>query len=125
MVSTIKFVFFIMIGRAVSRTLAFDNLNEATIQRLETLTLEISSNPSTGYIWTANNPNSDRFLISNLKGTYLRGENIPGAPGKQLFEVSCSEQCQEGDFIELSFFLQRSWEAAPINTKELTLRVVS
>ena len=125
MASTIKFMFFIMIGRAVSRTLVFDNLSEATIQRLETLTLEITSTPSTGYIWKARNPDSDRFVISDLNGTYLRGESIPGAPGKQIFEVSCNENCQEGDFIELSFFLQRSWEPAPIRTKELTLRVVS
>ena len=125
MVSAIKLLVFIMIGLSVSRTVAFESLNEVSIQRLETITLEISSNPSTGYTWTAKNPNSDRFLISDLEGTYVRGQDMPGAPGKQLFELSCNENCQEGDSVELSFSLQRSWEPEPIRTKELTVRVVS
>jgi predicted secreted protein len=125
MAGLMKIVIFVMIASAFSRTVSIESENEVTIHNLETVTLEISSNPSTGYTWTAKNLNSDRFFIKDLEGTYIRGKDMPGAPGKQQFEVSCNEKCQEGDSIELQLSLKRSWEPQPIRTKEVTLRVVS
>ena len=88
--------------------------------------MQITSNPTTGYMWSMIPPNSAKLIIEEPLGTYTPATgHRHGAAGTQTFMVECTELCQDGDIEQLIFVYARSWETEPVNTKYIKLMITN
>ena len=85
----------------------------------EVYTLELPSNPSTGYTWTFNLKVSQIITIKEVSDG--RPSDTPGASHETIFEI---KGIQKGN-VKVTFTYQRVWEKdiAPKETKRITVKV--
>lgn len=94
--------------------------SEVNLYYKGSLTLKLSSNPSTGYSWKMELKSGSLLQSTSLDGTYYPpAKQIPGAGGYQLFELKCSESCYVGYSEEINLKYSRPWE-----TEAGTIRTV-
>ena len=85
----------------------------------ETRTLHISSNPSTGYMWSARIEPDNLLSVDNPAGTFVA---LTPASGAQTFTVACKAECKPGDSAQFILDLQRGDEE-PRTTRKVTIKV--
>lgn len=98
---------------------------EAACKAGETVAFRIASNPSTGYSWflVPSESTTASLVGDNNEGTFIPGEAMPGAPGKQEFLLKCNEQANAGDSYCFTLIKRRPWEDHSVRSKTVTLRV--
>lgn len=100
--------------------------SEVTLYYKGSLSLKLSSNPSTGYSWKLELKSGSLLQSSSLDGTYYPPTNqIPGAGGYQLFELKCSESCYIGYSEEIKLNYSRPWETVAGTTRTVLVSVSS
>lgn len=103
------------------------NLSQVTsivLAPKERIRIEVESNPTTGYSWKLDPPQSPKVIVKDLYGVYQPPQTrLMGAPGKEYFDLRCASNSIEGEEFLLHFVYQRSWEAHPIKDKYLLLKV--
>ena len=116
-----RFVYFIL-PIALCKVVLLDNTDAIELAVNEHLDLLVTSNPSTGYIWSLYPETSPKLKVESwAEGDVLQEKSdIPGAPGKQLFHVDC-EGCRDGEMNILTLQLKRAWEDKPVATKQLRI----
>ena len=104
-----------------------DNTQEVELEVQNSIYVELSSNPTTGYSWVISNNNSEKLVFASLTGTY--NQPAPGSPrgtpGKQVFQIACNEKCTVGDAEFVTFVYKRSWETLPGETRLIRVSIVS
>lgn len=83
--------------------------------------MSLDSNPTTGYEWVVVPIDSELFYIEDL-GFVSDGTGFEGSGGIQLFIVYSSEECIEGDSVEITFSYVRAWETEPAEVKTITVQ---
>lgn len=86
----------------------------------ETITIELDSNPSTGYIWTYTV--SEEGIVQEVSSDFVSdsdSEELAGAPGKQVF-VFRGEAAGE---VDLSFTYAREGDTEPEESASYRLTV--
>jgi predicted secreted protein len=113
---------YLILPIALSKVVLLDNTDVVELGVNEHLDLLVSSNPSTGYIWTLYPETSPKLKVESWAGGDVLQEksDIPGAPGKQLFHVDC-EDCRDGEMNILTMQLKRAWEDKPVAMKQLRI----
>jgi inhibitor of cysteine peptidase len=100
-----------------------DNHIKKTIEVSQgnSLTIDLSANPSTGYQWSENTEISDAAVIRQVDHNYISPETSTiGAPGKEVWVFDCMETGKST--IKLSY--GRPWEEGEQNTWTLTVNVI-
>lgn len=101
--------------------------DEVIISTSSNAFVEISSNPSTGYMWYILDPQSDALSVTNLEGVYNPpppGSQI-GVSGKQVFELVCNSKCAHGQMVHLTIIKKRSWENSAVESRTFLVRVLN
>ncbi|CAG9330891.1 unnamed protein product [Blepharisma stoltei] len=119
------FIFMLSIIIVISTYTSIDNAQEFKVIIGKITNVALSSNPTTGYSWFLNLPNSNKLKVPDLNGEYKLLSGLTGGGGVQVFEISCSELCEDGELLSLAFEYKRPWEAEPIKTKVVTAKVFS
>jgi predicted secreted protein len=85
----------------------------------ETFSLELISNPSTGYSWTFNPLKSKIFKV-----TEITGEADPKVIGNQLTTIFRIKGTKKGT-EEIAFFYHKAWEkdVKPALTKTMSITI--
>ena len=101
-----------------------DNADTVFIETSGSILMKITSNPTTGYSWNLTPSTSGVFEITNSNGVYVppNGRAL-GASGHQIFEVKCTEKCNEGYQEKITLIYARSWEQDPARIKIVTVNV--
>lgn len=104
-----------------------DNVREIELKVGGDVYLTVTSNPSTGYMWSIIPINNYYLEVnSELAGTYEPPtSDLMGAPGKQVFHLVCSPMCVDGAESRVVLISRRSWEAAAIETKDIKVKIVA
>ncbi|OMJ78197.1 hypothetical protein SteCoe_22043 [Stentor coeruleus] len=88
--------------------------------------MEISCNPSSGYLWYVLPPNSAKISVRDVYGVYTPPpEQTTGKSGHQTFEILCNYLCSDGDKESLILYKSRTWDMSPSETKNITIIVTT
>lgn len=104
-----------------------DQEDEVLISTSSNTFVEISSNPTTGYLWYILDPQSDVLSVTNLEGVYNPpppGSQV-GVSGKQVFELVCNSRCVHGQVLQLTISKKRPWETNAVETRTFQVRVLN
>ncbi|CAG9319333.1 unnamed protein product [Blepharisma stoltei] len=83
--------------------------------------LEITPDISNGYAWIVTEASSEELIIKEESDMILSTLlNVPIVT--QVFSVSCTEKCKNGDTVQLSFALIGS-DSLPIETREIFIQI--
>ncbi|CAG9320378.1 unnamed protein product [Blepharisma stoltei] len=118
-------IFMCLLILAISDFTSIDNVQEFTVIIGKTTNVTLVSNPTTGYSWFLNPSNSEKLKVPDLRGEYRRTTGLIGGAGIQVFKISCSELCADGESLELTFEYKRPWEAEPIRSKLVTAKILA
>ncbi|OMJ92846.1 hypothetical protein SteCoe_4294 [Stentor coeruleus] len=128
----VKMIYMVLIGFLFLANASITNLDNESIVHIAPASsayMQISSNPSTGYIWYMRPLVSSKISVRDIQGTYTESEHssgvLAGSPGFQTFEVICSHLCENGEVLELLLYKARSWEPNPIQLKSVSLIVTT
>jgi predicted secreted protein len=123
----ISLVTLTLVGAASQQVYDIDNAREVKLEVGGDVYLGLTSNASTGYTWTLVQPDSLYIEVQgSLSGEYTDSNSaLIGAPGKQVFHLSCTSCCVDGAEAEVEFVYQRSWEKEPTEDKLITIKIVS
>ena len=115
-----------MLIAANAKVFNLDNDFQVYIGPLSTAQISLTSNPTTGYSWYLIPPNIPGLKITNPQGTFKAPDkNVMGASGTQEFEITCTEECQDGDNYEITMIYSRPWEKDPGKIKNVAVSVTS
>jgi inhibitor of cysteine peptidase len=97
-----------------------DNGKTVRLDPGDTLIVSLESNPSTGYVWQVARVDAS-VLAPSGQPVYRPGEQMPGAPGRQLFKFNA----QKSGSAALKIIYVRPWEkgAAPGKTWEVNVAI--
>jgi predicted secreted protein len=104
-----------------------DDVQEIELKVGGEVYLTVTSNLSTGYMWSIVPINNYYVEVSDeLTGTYEPPTSgLMGAPGKQVFHLVCSPMCVDGAESRVVLVSRRSWEAGAIETKNIKVKIVA
>jgi predicted secreted protein len=83
-----------------------------TVAEGQPFDIELTSTPSSGYVWELAPPESVRLLATEF---HPAPDSQIGGPGSQVFRLTTD---RSGRF-ELHFQLKRRWESKPIETHDV------
>lgn len=86
------------------------------VQKNERFTIELDSNPTTGYRWEAN---YDKNSIELIRQRFELSSERIGAGGKEKFDFIA---LRNGE-TKMDMTYKRSWEDRPIETKSFIVRI--
>ena len=113
-----------LVNMESGNTVNIDDVTPVSVFPGDKVSVEIKSNPTTGYSWTMTPHDSTLFQVLNLNGTYVApGGRALGASGHQVFEIVCSGEATEGYSEEFVLNYARPWESAPVETKTFHVTV--
>jgi len=116
----------LVLALAVLGRIDLDETDLVELGTTEQKELEITSNPTTGYMWYMLPEDTNKIRVEKITGEYeAPSGNLLGQPGKQVFKISCTEECTAGDKLKLKMLYKRPWEDQPGSVKTLEVRVVN
>jgi len=110
-------IFLIPLVLQVYAQVDLESTTEITISPYGKVEAQISSKPSSGYLWYMLPDESGKIEIPSCKGNYKAG--------KQVFTIACNEFCEPGDHLTLKMFYRRIWEPQPTKILYIHLKVIS
>lgn len=96
-----------------------DNGKDIDLASSETLVVNLSSNPSTGYKWTVVGDPAPLKLEKQSYRKSTKSSPVVGAPGVQVFQFSASS----AGIATLNLAYRRSWEYNVPPAKSFSVRV--
>jgi inhibitor of cysteine peptidase len=117
----------VLLGLVSAKYYNVDEVTEVELEVDGQVSLSLKANPSTGYSWFLNPPNSPYIeVLGMLTGDYEAGTaGMLGAPGRQVFRVGCTSLCVAGTYAEVLLTYQRPWEKSPIDSRKIKLNIVN
>jgi len=116
----------LLLALAVLGRIDLDETDSVELGTTEQKELEITSNPTTGYMWYMLPEDTNKIRVEKITGEYeAPSGNLLGQPGKQVFKISCTEECTAGDKLKLKMLYKRPWEDQPGSVKTFEVRVVN
>lgn len=91
---------------------------EMTVKKGDSFSVRLESNPSTGFGWRVLGPEYGPLELK--KAHFEKGDNKPGAPGVQVFELTARKENQQ---IVLVFNYGRPFEGLGPQCYELKVKV--
>jgi inhibitor of cysteine peptidase len=100
------------------RILAADNTNEVKLAVGQTYSIDLDSNPTTGYSWKLANPTNSVFML--VTNNYEPGKHPAGMAGVGGVEHWTIKATQKGR-AQLTLEYMRPWEKVAVKTNSLTI----
>lgn len=88
-----------------------------------TVSFEISSNPTTGYIWFLEPDESGVIKSVDPRGEYTRESDLIGGGGKQRFDLFHTAVAKGGETIAMTLVKKRPSESEPVETKKFSVEI--
>jgi predicted secreted protein len=128
----VKMIYPVLIGFLILANASIADLDNESIVYIapsSSAFMQISSNPSTGYMWYVRPNASSKISVRDVQGTYTESQVsskfIAGRSGFQTFEVICNHLCENGEVVELLLYKARSWEPNPVQLKSVSIIVTT
>ena len=100
------------------RILAADTTNEVKLAVGQTYSIDLDSNPTTGYSWKLASPTNSVFML--VTNSYEQGKHPNGMVGVGGVEHWTFKSIQKGR-AELTLEYMRPWEKVAVKTNSLTI----
>ena len=117
----------LLVGLVASKEIIFDidKEDDVFIGTSGVVSMKITSNPTSGYVWNLIPSGSGVFELTKPGVFVPPSGKIVGESGYQKFEIKCTEKCSEGYEEEFVFVYSRPWDEEPAKTREVTVHVVT
>jgi inhibitor of cysteine peptidase len=100
------------------RMLAADSTNEVKLAVGQTYSIDLDSNPTTGYSWALASPTNGVFML--VTNTYEPRKTAAGVVGSGGVEHWTFKAVGKGR-AELTLEYMRPWEKVAVNRKDVTI----
>ena len=111
-------IFTVLLCLCGFRILAADNTNEVKLAVGQTYSVDLDSNPTTGYSWKLASPTNSVFML--VTNSYEPGKHPTDMVGVGGVEHWTFKAMQKGR-AELTLEYMRPWEKMAVKTNSLTI----